>query len=404
MFGRSNALTRTVSSESEDDGPTFPLFLLPSLSFSFRRQRRRASSSAQSSSSQPRRVPGADTDSEYYDNQSPVPSLSSSPASATDYSSPTSPRSLKSFFPELPSLNQLRAFTSSDKSEKKQGALPSDAPRLGRIQPDTLRCNTCSTDIAFCSQIVSKGFTGRHGRAYLVSAPTARGTPSCPASPLNKTNNPKNTKAGSDVDLVNIRVGRPENRQLVTGQHVVADISCIVCGSKLGWKYVDAREQAQKYKVGKFILETQRVVAFHSWENIDEEDVSTITPTQSQQNPVENRNTPQSISALNEENLNTLNASNRGQTSRLSNPSRSSPLSESQGSASTSTSTTNSRNNSTSNIPQQTAAAQEEVIVFDSEDEDECDEIFAGIWDAEVVAKRRRHKVSNIRRNGGAST
>ncbi|KAM7202619.1 protein yippee-like [Naviculisporaceae sp. PSN 640] len=303
MFGHSNALTRTVSPEAKDDGPAFPLFLLPSLGFSLRRQRRRASSSTQSSSSQPCRVPGADTDSEYYDSLSSVPSLSSSPVSATDFSSPASPRSFKSFFPELPT----------------------------RIQPDTLRCNTCSTDIAFCSQIVSKGFTGRHGRAYLVSAPSSKSTPSCPASPLNKTNNPKNKKAGSDVDLVNIRVGKPENRQLVTGQHVVADISCIVCGSKLGWKYVDAREPAQKYKVGKFILETQRVVAFHSWEDIDEEDASTITPTQSQQNP-------------------------------------------------------------------------EEVIVFDSEDEDECDEIFAGIWDAEVVAKRRRHKVSNIRRNGAANS
>ncbi|KAK4213571.1 yippee-like protein [Rhypophila decipiens] len=335
MFGHSNAPTRTVSAEVEDDGPTFPLFLLPSFGFSFRRQRRRASSSAQSSSSQPRRISNADTDSEYYDSLSSVPSLSSSPESASDFS-PSSPKGFKSFFPELPSLNQLHLL-SSDKSEKKPVSLPSDGPRLSRMRPDTLRCNTCSTDIAFCSQIVSKGFTGRHGRAYLVSAPSAKATTSCPASPLNKKNNPKSTKAGTDADLVNIHVGRPENRQLVTGQHVVADISCIVCGSKLGWKYVDAREQAQKYKVGKFILETQRVVAFHSWEDIDEED-----------------------------------------------------------------DTTASRNASTGNIPQH-VAAQEEAIVFDSEDEDECDEIFAGVWDAEVVAKRRRHKVSNIRRNGGST-
>ncbi|KAM7192979.1 protein yippee-like [Rhypophila sp. PSN 637] len=334
MFGHSNPLTRTVSAEAEDDGPTFPLFLLPSFGFSFRRQRRRASSSTQSSSPQPRRISNADTDSEYYDSLSSVPSLSSSPESASDFS-PSSPKGFKSFFPELPSLNELHLF-GSDKSEKKPIPLPSDGPRLSRIQPDTIRCNTCSTDFAFCSQIVSKGFTGRHGRAYLVSAPSSKATPSCPASPLNKKNNPKNSKAGTDADLVNVHVGRPENRQLVTGQHVVADISCIVCGSKLGWKYVDAREQAQKYKVGKFILETQRVVAFHSWGDIDEEDEPIITPIH------------------------------------------------------------------TSNIPQH-VAAQEEAIVFDSEDEDECDEIFSGVWDAEVVAKRRRHKVSNIRRNGGST-
>jgi hypothetical protein len=28
----------------------------------------------------------------------------------------------------------------------------------------------------------------------------------------------------------------------------------------LGWKYVDAKEESQRYKIGKFILETKRVV------------------------------------------------------------------------------------------------------------------------------------------------
>jgi len=34
------------------------------------------------------------------------------------------------------------------------------------------------------------------------------------------------------------------------------------------------------------------------------------------------------------------------------------------------------------------------VIMFDSEDEDECDDLFAGIWDPEVVAKRRSRRVN----------
>ncbi|PKS07552.1 hypothetical protein jhhlp_006156 [Lomentospora prolificans] len=119
-------------------------------------------------------------------------------------------------------------------------------------QPDTLRCSTCSTDLAFASQIISKGFTGRHGRAYLVAPPA---DPAAPSS-------------YSTADLINIRVARCESRQLVTGWHTVADISCQVCHTKLGWKYVDAKEHSQRYKVGKFILETERVHTYKSWEDV----------------------------------------------------------------------------------------------------------------------------------------
>lgn len=37
---------------------------------------------------------------------------------------------------------------------------------------------------------------------------------------------------------VNVTAGRLEHRLLLTGMHIVADISCSSCGSELGWKYV----------------------------------------------------------------------------------------------------------------------------------------------------------------------
>jgi len=40
-----------------------------------------------------------------------------------------------------------------------------------------------------------------------------------------------------------------------------------------------------------------------------------------------------------------------------------------------------------------------DAVVFDSEDEDECDDLFAGVWDAEVVAKRRVRKVGRKKAN-----
>ncbi|KAI5344833.1 hypothetical protein L3X38_012710 [Prunus dulcis] len=42
---------------------------------------------------------------------------------------------------------------------------------------------------------------------------------------------------------------------MIAGLHIVADISCVSCGSMVGWKYEDAQEKSQKYKERKFILE-----------------------------------------------------------------------------------------------------------------------------------------------------
>ncbi|OJD17812.1 hypothetical protein AJ78_02111 [Emergomyces pasteurianus Ep9510] len=122
-----------------------------------------------------------------------------------------------------------------------------------------LRCTRCSADLCLTSQIISKGFTGRHGRAYLVSAdPSTDGISIAPS-----------TASLHRTSLPNTVTQQPLPRQLVTGAHTVSDITCRFCGSLLGWKYVAAEEESQKYKVGKFILETKRVSVCSSWENND---------------------------------------------------------------------------------------------------------------------------------------
>ena len=257
--------------------PTFPVYLLPSFKIPFRRRHVDRSESVGAASY-----------------PSSVPSLSSSPNSSASTSPGGSPPSPAYFNP--PSLTRHLPATPSK--------------RLSRVHPDTLRCSICSADLAFSSQIVSKGFTGRYGRAYLVSPPAHIPTIA--------------------ADLANIRVGRPENRQLVTGAHVVADITCVICGNKLGWKYVDAKEPSQKYKVGKFILETQRVVGHRRWEDINVPEVAGLAV--------------------------------RG-------------------------------------FGEDRASGSGDEIVFDSDDEDECEDIFAGTWDAETVAKRRGRKFGSRRRH-----
>jgi hypothetical protein len=96
----------------------------------------------------------------------------------------------------------------------------------------------------------------------------------------------------------------------------------------LGWKYVSAEEEGQRYKVGKFILETRRVCRNASWEGEDEERV----------------------------------ASNGGRR-RSSGP----PV----------------------EMPK---VREEEEAEFDSQDEDECEDLFMGVWTPQLAAKRRRQR------------
>ncbi|KAK4247873.1 yippee zinc-binding/DNA-binding /Mis18, centromere assembly-domain-containing protein [Corynascus novoguineensis] len=296
------------TASSTKSKPSFPLYLLPSLRIPFNLRRTSEPSASKIARSLEPLSPATDDT---------VPSLSTSPASICP-TSPTTPSS-------------------------------STGRRLSRARPDTLRCRICSVDLAFHSQIVSKCFTGRNGRAYLVAPPSPLATPSCPASPLNSNNDDdedgdddESTTAGNNraADLINVRVGRPETRTLITGVHVVADISCAVCGATVGWKYIDAREWSQKYKVGKFILETRRVVGHRGWEDVADDGAG---------------------------DNGLLEGAVGGNVRDLGNE-------DGEGDE------------------------DDEAVVFDSEDEDECEDMFLGVWDAKVVARRRKSRSGDARR------
>jgi len=91
--------------------------------------------------------------------------------------------------------------------------------------PRIYSCVSCRTHLACYDEIISKSFHGHGGRAFLMDS------------------------------LVNVRVGDSEDRLLITGLHTVADVYCAQCDSLLGWKYEEAFESAQQYKVGKYVCE-----------------------------------------------------------------------------------------------------------------------------------------------------
>ncbi|EFQ98914.1 yippee family protein [Nannizzia gypsea CBS 118893] len=170
----------------------------------------------------------------------------------------------------------------------------------GDEQESTLRCTNCAASICLASQVISKGFTGRHGRAYLIADPKA------PHPALSV--------------LANTVAHRAVPRQLVTGSHTVSDIACRFCHTVLGWKYLAAEEESQKYKVGKFIVESKRV-------------------SLSRDGPVDFSHVAAAAAAA-----------------------------------------------------VAGGSGKKEEVEFDSQDEDECEDLFAGVWTPSLAAKRRQRR------------
>ncbi|KAF2807935.1 yippee-domain-containing protein [Mytilinidion resinicola] len=232
------------------------------------------------------------------------------------FSSPSPPAIFPLYlFPSLPFRRRSSTSTSAASppslSSSPSSTISASPPRPSYLTGSSshLRCAGCLTDLCPTASIISKGFTGRHGRAYLVAPPSPPVATSLRSKP---------------GDLPNTHTHKAVPRQLVTGAHTVSDISCAHCGTVLGWKYVAADEESQRYKVGKFILETKRVCRAVDWER-EEDELEVI-----------------------------------GESAGFGIGLK--------------------------------AEGKEDDIQFDSQDEDECEDLFAGIWSPQLAKKRRRNR------------
>mmetsp|Transcript_22170 Transcript_22170/g.37885 ORF Transcript_22170/g.37885 Transcript_22170/m.37885 type:complete len:163 (+) Transcript_22170:163-651(+) len=93
-------------------------------------------------------------------------------------------------------------------------------------------CGNCRTHLAAGEQLASKHFHAKSGRAYLF-------------------HNTCNTTGGPH-----------EQRMMTTGKHIVCDLYCQECSTCVGWQYVFAFEESQKYKTGMCVLERAIIVDF----------------------------------------------------------------------------------------------------------------------------------------------
>ncbi|KAI9228696.1 MAG: Yippee/Mis18 [Piptocephalis tieghemiana] len=90
-------------------------------------------------------------------------------------------------------------------------------------------CTECQTHFTTHETLTSKNFNGIHGKAYLFK------------------------------QALNVSEGEEVDRMMRTGKHTVRDISCMSCGTYVGWRYVRAWVEAQRYKEGQYILEREAV-------------------------------------------------------------------------------------------------------------------------------------------------
>ena len=100
-------------------------------------------------------------------------------------------------------------------------------------------CKQCKAHLTSYDDIISKAFQGQHGRAYLFDS------------------------------AINVYWGPKNERVLMTGLHSVCDVYCVHCHSPVGWYYIDAFEESQKYKVGHYVLEHVYMDKINFYENED---------------------------------------------------------------------------------------------------------------------------------------
>ncbi|KAL7268460.1 hypothetical protein RUND412_008915 [Rhizina undulata] len=172
-------------------------------------------------------------------------SAASDPLSTSSSSSPSSscpPTAKESKSKKSDTKYSLKSSSNKPKNSPPEATEKDDETNdeCGNIHGNIeyLKCKHCRSDICFATRIISKGFIGRHGRAYLV-----------------------NRLQTEQITLL------PEmERPLVTGYHKVSDVACKICGYILGWKYVNAEQEDQRYKIGKYIIERERVTRVNCWD------------------------------------------------------------------------------------------------------------------------------------------
>lgn len=70
---------------------------------------------------------------------------------------------------------------------------------------------------------------------------------------------------------------------MLTGRHMVRDVCCKKCKTKLGWMYEYATDESQRYKEGRVILERALVTESEGFEEHCSDDPTPPPPSNGSQ-------------------------------------------------------------------------------------------------------------------------
>uniref|UniRef100_A0A669EQJ0 Protein yippee-like n=1 Tax=Oreochromis niloticus TaxID=8128 RepID=A0A669EQJ0_ORENI len=138
---------------------------------------------------------------------------------------------------------------------------------MGRIFLDHIggtrlfSCANCDTILTNRAELISTRFTGATGRAFLFNKPLNEG--GCDSGGRWSSISQK-----VQTQVVNLQHSEVQDRVMLTGRHMVRDVSCKNCNSKLGWMYEFATEESQRYKEGRVILERALVRESEGFEHV----------------------------------------------------------------------------------------------------------------------------------------
>lgn len=129
-------------------------------------------------------------------------------------------------------------------------------------------CATCDTSLTNRKELISTRFTGATGRAFLFSK------------------------------VVNLTYSEVQDRVMLTGRHMVRDVCCRYCKTKLGWMYEYATEEAQRYKEGRIILERALIMESDGFDETPKPSVHSIRKRMNQTTTASSSNSDDSSSAM----------------------------------------------------------------------------------------------------------
>lgn len=92
------------------------------------------------------------------------------------------------------------------------------------------RCKQCATPVSCkCDHVKGANFHGKFGAAIFM------------------------------YQVWNIQCDPPEEQNMQTGRYTIQTVNCSTCRTYLGWNYLHAHERLERYKEGRFCIESAQV-------------------------------------------------------------------------------------------------------------------------------------------------